>query len=379
VGKKGGQIMESTQELTREDIANLKAEEIDKLKEDLDEDPSKETLKETPDSEDDEEKIKEGDDEDKGSDDQSGEGDEDQDKPEPGEADGEDLEETGQDVNLDDPEDRQRYVDQFLKDVDEKQDLSKYDIKELQKIIHVQNKRINDKDSFIETLKEEKRQERAANRERLNKIREEFENKKKQRLSEEELNERYHEDPVGTQKVIREYEKEDQQGEEELTKAMVRDLELTNQELMANVDAESEYSFEELIPETKKILRDMGRFSEQDIETFASKPYQESFEVLMDLRSKAVALKKQNAGTKKTQDNEQVKEKKQDAEIDRKKKEDIAQKINKAQRKTNPLRGTGNDKKERSVADNLRQLNNGKLDLSTLSNDELEKLKRQID
>lgn len=359
--------MSEVAELERQDIANMEQEDFEKLKKQVEETEEGEDIvigEEDDDTPDDPTPPEE-----------DGEDNKEEDTPDPKP---EDKKENNDDDLKNKPD---QIIDEYLSSVREQQDLSKYSPEELQKIIHVQNKRLGDKDGFINTLQQEKRQERSKLREEINKLQKEYEEKKKNRLSKDELNEQYREDPIGTQETIEQYKQEDKEAEVALLENQKQEKRLYNMDLMINVDQQSDVKFEDLIPEMKQVLKNTKIFSDQQIEAFAKDPYLEDFDVLLEIKNKARALK-QTSITKEDNPNQQPQPQNKEDELKNKaevkRKEDLADKINRVNtRKTNPLRGTGGKTPDADLVGNLKQTNNGRYDLTSLSREELAKLKKQ--
>jgi len=354
-------MSEEIADISREEIADMEQEDFDNLKKTVEEteegeeivlpeETPEEKVEETP-----EEKVEE--------------------TPE------EKVEETPEEKGEETPEEKvdpnKEMVDQYLSDIENKQDLANYTKEELQRIIHVQNKRLDDKDSFIDVLKVEKKQERQQLNERIHVQQKEYETRLSERPSKEELNESFIDDPVGTQEKIAQFKQEDTAAEEALNENRAQEKRLGNEEQMTVIDRRSPVSFNEVLPEVKSVLKDMGQFSEVQIEAFIKDPYLEDMDVLLDLRDKALGLR-ETQQSQKPEPKAETNETNKDA-MEERKKLDIASKINKAHRQNVQVRGTGSKTPEANLLDNLKQTPSGRLNLSELSREELEKLNKQAD
>ena len=358
--------MSEVAELERTDIAELEQEDFDKLKEKVEkaEDGEEITLGDEPDPKPD----------DKDEDPKPDDKDED---PKPDDKD-EDPKPDDKDEDPK-PDDVNQLLDQYLSDVQNKQDLSKFSAEQMQKIIHAQNKRLDDKDGFIDVLKTEKKAERRDLNETINTQKAEYEKKLSERMSKDDLNDLYQSDPMEAIDKKEQYKQEDLEAQTQIAEADRKSKRLYNEEQLMVIDRRADVKFKELVPEMKQVLKGMNQFTDEQIENFAKDPYLEDLEVLMELRDKALGIKeRQTPATNTNPDPEPTPNDKVKQEIAEKKNDDLADKINKAQNRPTSVRGTGSKAKEADVLGNLTQTSTGKFDLTNLSRDELAKLKKQL-
>lgn len=254
-------------------------------------------------------------------------------------------------------------------------------LKEKESIVKKQEKRIVDKDEFIEKLKFEKRDTRQRLVERIKSLEKDKDTFVASKPTKDELNDNFRADPIGTQEKIEQIKTKEKVLNEELIEAYKEEKRMYNKDIIEKIDGE----FDTLVDDMGNVLKATGKFSDEQIDRFKKDPYLENIDVLLDLRKNAIKNRelknKENAINE--DDNPQAKDKKPvvntedtNKKIEENKKTDLANKINKANAARPVLRGSNSSGETR--VSSIPKVN-GNYDLSEMSIEELEALDNKLE